>query len=70
MVERQSASALSSPISASELARSVAQSDRFAASATVALQHPQFAVEQLEYAIKTLGCCGLSVCTSVAGQEL
>ena len=43
--------------------------DRFVAFATVALQHPQLAVEQLEYAIKTLGLRGLSVGGSVAGQE-
>ena len=44
--------------------------DRFVAFATVALQHPQLAVEQLDYAIKTLGLRGLSVGGSVAGQEL
>jgi aminocarboxymuconate-semialdehyde decarboxylase len=44
--------------------------DRFVAFATVALQHPQLAVEQLEYAIKKLGLRGLSVGGSVAGQEL
>src|ERR1700751_1461055 len=44
--------------------------DRFVAFATVALQHPQLAVEQLDYAIKTLGMRGLSVGGSVAGQEL
>jgi len=44
--------------------------DRFVAFATVALQHPQLAVEQLEHAIKTLGLRGLSVGGSVAGQEL
>jgi aminocarboxymuconate-semialdehyde decarboxylase len=44
--------------------------DRFVAFATVALQHPQLAVEQLEYAIKRLGLRGLSVGGSVAGQEL
>src|ERR1700726_3016636 len=44
--------------------------DRFVACATVALQHPQLAVEQLEHAIKTLGLRGLSVGGSVAGQEL
>ena len=47
-----------------------AMPDRFVAFATVALQHPQLAVEQLEYAIKTLGLRGLSVGGSVAGQEL
>src|SRR5438067_294341 len=44
--------------------------DRFVAFATVALQHPQLAVEQLEHAIKRLGLRGLSVGGSVAGQEL
>jgi aminocarboxymuconate-semialdehyde decarboxylase len=44
--------------------------DRFVAFATVALQHPDLAVEQLEYAIKRLGLRGLSVGGSVAGQEL
>jgi aminocarboxymuconate-semialdehyde decarboxylase len=44
--------------------------DRFVAFATVALQHPQLAVEQLDYAIKRLGLRGLSVGGSVAGQEL
>jgi aminocarboxymuconate-semialdehyde decarboxylase len=44
--------------------------DRFVAFATVALQHPQLAVEQLEYGVKILGLRGLSVGGSVAGQEL
>jgi len=44
--------------------------DRFVAFATVALQHPDLAVEQLQYAIKTLELRGLSVGGSVAGQEL
>src|ERR1700736_3712806 len=44
--------------------------DRFVAFATVALQHPDLAVEQLQYAIKTLGLRGLSVGGSVAGEEL
>src|SRR5215831_12970532 len=44
--------------------------DRFVAFATAALQHPQLAAEQLEYAVKTLGLRGLSVGGSVAGQEL
>src|SRR6266566_3490134 len=44
--------------------------DRFVAFATVALQHPQLAVEQLEHAIKRLGLRGLSIGGSVAGQEL
>ena len=44
--------------------------DRFVAFAMVALQHPQLAVEQLEYAIKRLRLRGLSIGGSVAGQEL
>ncbi len=44
--------------------------DRFVAFATVALQHPQLAVEQLDHAVKTLGLRGLSIGGSVAGQEL
>ena len=44
--------------------------DRFVAFATVALQHPDLAVEQLEYAIKRLGLRGLGVGGSVAGEEL
>jgi aminocarboxymuconate-semialdehyde decarboxylase len=47
-----------------------AMPDRFVAFATAALQHPQLAAEQLEYAVKTLGLRGLSVGGSVAGQEL
>src|ERR1700736_5342924 len=39
--------------------------DRFVAFATVALQHPDLAVEQLQYAIRTLGLRGLSVGGSV-----
>ncbi|MGH7096905.1 MAG: amidohydrolase family protein, partial [Stellaceae bacterium] len=44
--------------------------DRFVAFATAALQHPDLAVEQIQYAVKTLGLRGLSVGGSVAGQEL
>jgi aminocarboxymuconate-semialdehyde decarboxylase len=44
--------------------------DRFVAFATVALQHPALAVEQLVYAVTTLGLRGISVGGSVAGQEL
>ena len=42
--------------------------DRFVAFATVALQHPQLAVEQLEHAVKKLGLRGLSIGGSVAGR--
>jgi aminocarboxymuconate-semialdehyde decarboxylase len=44
--------------------------DRFVAFATVALQHPQLAVEQLVHAVRNLGLKGLSVGGSVAGAEL
>jgi aminocarboxymuconate-semialdehyde decarboxylase len=44
--------------------------DRFIAFATVALQHPELAVEQLVYAVKSLGLRGMSVGGSVAGREL
>src|SRR5579875_3756340 len=47
-----------------------AMPERFVAFATVALQHPDLAVEQLEYAVKKLGLRGLSVGGSVEGQEL
>jgi aminocarboxymuconate-semialdehyde decarboxylase len=58
------------PMQQEELAEFCAATpDRFVAFATVALQHPDLAVEQLQYAIKTLGL-RLSVGGSVAGQEL
>jgi aminocarboxymuconate-semialdehyde decarboxylase len=44
--------------------------DRFVAFATVALQHPELAVEQLVYAVESLGLRGISVGGSVAGREL
>jgi aminocarboxymuconate-semialdehyde decarboxylase len=44
--------------------------DRFAALATVALQHPDLAAEQLEHAVMTLGLKGALVGGSVAGEEL
>lgn len=44
--------------------------DRFVAFATVALQHPDLAVEQVKHAVKTLGFRGVSVGCSVAGEEL
>jgi len=44
--------------------------DRFAAFATVALQHPDLAVEQIQHAVKTLGFRGVSVGCSVEGEEL
>lgn len=44
--------------------------DRFTAFATAALQHPDLAVEQIEYASRELGLRGLSVGGSVEGMEL
>ena len=47
-----------------------AQPERFAAFATVALQYPDLAVEQLENAVKKLGFRGVGTGGSVNGQEL
>jgi aminocarboxymuconate-semialdehyde decarboxylase len=47
-----------------------AEPDRFVAFATVAFQHPDLAVEQIEYGVKKLGLRGASIGTSVAGREL
>ena len=44
-------------------------SDRFVAFASVALQYPDLAVQQIETAIKKLGLRGAAVGTSVAGIE-
>jgi aminocarboxymuconate-semialdehyde decarboxylase len=44
--------------------------ERFVALATVALQHPDLAVEQLVYGVKTLGMRGMLVGGSVNGEEL
>ena len=44
--------------------------DRFVAFATIALQHPDLAVEQIEFAAKNLGLRGVSVGCSVEGLEL
>src|SRR5258706_5569706 len=46
------------------------QPDRFVAFASVALQHPDLAVQQLEHAVKKLGLRGAGVGGSVNGQEL
>ncbi len=43
--------------------------DRFVAFASVALQYPDLAVQQLEHAVKTLGMRGAAVGASVAGEE-
>src|SRR5262249_33440072 len=47
-----------------------AQPDRFVAFASVALQHPDLAAEQLEHAVKKLGLRGVSIGGSVNGEEL
>src|SRR3981189_429751 len=46
------------------------QPDRFVAFATIALQHPALAVEQLEEGIRKLGRRGVSVGGNVDGVEL
>jgi len=46
-----------------------AHPDRFVGFASVALQYPDLAVQQLEYAIKKLGMRGVAVGASVAGSE-
>lgn len=43
--------------------------DRFAAFASLALQFPDLAVEQLEYAVKKLGLRGAQIGGNVAGEE-
>jgi aminocarboxymuconate-semialdehyde decarboxylase len=47
-----------------------AQPDRFVGLGSVALQHPDLAAEQLEYAVKNLGLRGALIGGSVNGQEL
>src|SRR5262245_46798243 len=47
-----------------------AQPDRFVAFATIALQHPDLAVQQLEDGVKKLGLRGVSVGGHVDGVEL
>jgi len=44
--------------------------DRFVALATVALQHPDLAADQLDYAVKRLGIRGAAIGGSVSGEEL
>ena len=44
--------------------------DRFTAFATAAFQHPDLAVEQIEYAARKLGFRGVSVGGSIDGREL
>ncbi len=47
-----------------------ANPERFTGFATAALQHPELAGEQVEYAVKRLGFRGVGVGGSVAGEEL
>jgi aminocarboxymuconate-semialdehyde decarboxylase len=47
-----------------------AQSDRFVGLASVALQHPDLAADQLEYAVNQLGLRGALIGGSVNGEEL
>jgi aminocarboxymuconate-semialdehyde decarboxylase len=47
-----------------------ANPERFAGFATAALQHPELAAEQVEYAVRKLGFRGVGVGGSVAGEEL
>ncbi|HEY7447154.1 MAG TPA: amidohydrolase family protein, partial [Vicinamibacterales bacterium] len=47
-----------------------ARPDRFVAMATLALQHPDLAAEQLDHAVKKLGMRGAAIGGSVEGQEL
>ena len=49
---------------------SASQPDRFVAFATVALQHPDLAAEQLEEGVKKLGLRGGSIGASFNGEEL
>lgn len=47
-----------------------AHPDRFVGMATLALQHPDLAAEQLDYAVRKLGLRGAAIGGSVEGQEL
>jgi aminocarboxymuconate-semialdehyde decarboxylase len=54
-----------------KIAEAVAQHpDRFVGMATVALQHPDLAAEQLDAAVRKLGLRGAAIGGSVEGQEL
>ena len=44
--------------------------DRFVGMATLALQHPDLAADQLDYAVRKLGMRGAAIGGSVEGQEL
>jgi aminocarboxymuconate-semialdehyde decarboxylase len=47
-----------------------AHPDRFVGLGTVPMQEPEFAVAELNRAVKELGMRGVEICTSVAGEEL
>ncbi|MBK17295.1 MAG: hypothetical protein CMM52_00440 [Rhodospirillaceae bacterium] len=47
-----------------------ANPERFVAFATIALQHPELAVEQIEYGVKNLGLKGVSIGCYVDGDEV
>ncbi|MEO8070447.1 MAG: amidohydrolase family protein, partial [Acidobacteriota bacterium] len=47
-----------------------ARPDRFVALATVALQHPDLAADQLQYAVEKLGMRGAGIGATVNGEEL
>jgi aminocarboxymuconate-semialdehyde decarboxylase len=47
-----------------------AHSDRFVGLASVALQYPDLAAEQLDYAVRKLGMRGVAIGGSVEGEEL
>jgi len=54
-----------------KIAEAVAKNpDRFVGMAALALQHPDLAAEQLDYAVRKLGLRGAAVGGSVEGQEL
>jgi aminocarboxymuconate-semialdehyde decarboxylase len=54
-----------------KIAQAVAQHpDRFVGMATLSLQHPDMAAEQLEVAVRKLGLRGAAIGGSVEGQEL
>jgi len=51
-------------------AAAAARPDRFVGMATLALQHPDLAADQLDYAVRKLGMRGAAIGGSVEGQEL
>jgi predicted TIM-barrel fold metal-dependent hydrolase len=52
-----------------DIARTPAHPDRFVTLASVALQYPDLAVQQLEDGVKKLGLRGAAVGASVSGDE-